>query len=169
MFITLRNFLIYSYRDKFLYWNWRPIWSSLRCLLMLIFTPGISRKQCILSLCFVRFLPVKKEGLVPLSSWQLLNSVRPAQPAVNVRNKTCARHWVNFYFIIMEATLQNLCWKCIFDVLCNGMCHYCGHLAGRTSESIIFLPVSSLWWPYYLLQKLSLVTICGLAKEQQQD
>lgn len=148
------------------FWDLFGLLSNVSLSLFLL--PSMHRKQYLLGLRFVRFLPVKKEALVPLSSWQPLNSVRPEQPAAHVRNKTCTRHWINLYSIIMAATLQDLCWKYIFDLCYNGMCHYCGHLTGTSTESI-FSPVTFLWWSFCLLQKLSLATICGLGKEQQQN
>lgn len=42
MFISLGNFLICSYSDKFLYGHLRAVWSSLKCFLILIFTPKYS-------------------------------------------------------------------------------------------------------------------------------
>lgn len=56
---------------------------------------------------------MKKEDFVSLSSWQPLNLGRPPEPAANVRNKACARCWVNFHFILMGAALQILWWKCV--------------------------------------------------------
>lgn len=60
---------------------------------------------------------MKKEDLVCLSSWQPLNSGRPAEPAANVKNKACVRCWVSFHFIRMRAALQILWWKCFWCTL----------------------------------------------------
>lgn len=42
MFISLENFLIFNYSDKFLYGHLRPVWSSLKYFLILIFAPQYS-------------------------------------------------------------------------------------------------------------------------------
>lgn len=161
MFISLGNFLICSYSDKFLYGHLRHVWSSLKCFLILIFTPSIHRKQYLLSFYFERFLVMKKEDLVSLSSWQPLNSGRPAEPTANVRIKACARCWVNFHFILRGAIVQILCWQWVLDALYSSMCRYCGH---PTGAAVFFSSFTSWWRPCCLSQKLPLFTVCDLGK-----
>lgn len=65
MFITLRNFPIYSYRDKFLYGLLRPIWSSLKCLLILVSTAKYSQKTIPPQSLFCKVSACQKGGFGP--------------------------------------------------------------------------------------------------------